>query len=157
MRKGVLEGVLQHIITDIQPNYAALAKQYNCDYRTVKRYYEADMKGNINQLRKRQSSVSPLLCGFEEIIRDKLELSCSASSIYYFIKVATPQSNVIAGIIVKSEFKRRLFELKRPLVFQLKLIWICVNKVDSFFESFFEPNPLSSCFMISDNRQTKTV
>ncbi len=35
--------------------------------------------------------------------------------------------------------------------------WICVNKVDSFFESFFATNPLSSCFMISDNRQTKTV
>ena len=35
--------------------------------------------------------------------------------------------------------------------------WICVNKVDSFFESFFETNPLSSCFMISDNRQTKNV
>lgn len=36
-------------------------------------------------------------------------------------------------------------------------VWICVNKVDSFFESFFATNPLSSCFMISDNRQTKTV
>ncbi|EOJ55701.1 hypothetical protein WMM_02772, partial [Enterococcus faecalis EnGen0364] len=35
MRKDVLEGVLRHIMTDIQPNYAALAKQYNCDYRTV--------------------------------------------------------------------------------------------------------------------------
>lgn len=35
--------------------------------------------------------------------------------------------------------------------------WICVNKVDSFFESLFETNPLSSCFMISDNRQTKNV
>lgn len=63
-----------------------MAKQYNCDYRTVKRYYEAGRKGNIDQLKKRKSSSSPLLSGFEEIIRDKLELSCSASSIYYFIK-----------------------------------------------------------------------
>ena len=81
MRKDVLEGVLRHIMNDIQPNYAALAKQYNCDYRTVKRYYEAGRKGNIDQLKKRKSSSSPLLSGFEEIIRDKLELSCSASSI----------------------------------------------------------------------------
>lgn len=86
MRKDVLEGVLRHIMNDIQPNYAALAKQYNCDYRTVKRYYEAGVEGKIDQVRERQSFVSPLLFGFEEIIRDKLELSCSASSIYYFIK-----------------------------------------------------------------------
>ncbi|MEB7922084.1 IS21 family transposase [Enterococcus faecalis] len=86
MRKDVLEGVLRHIMTDIQPNYAALAKQYNCDYRTVKRYYEAGKRGDIDQVKKRKSSVSPLLDGFEEMIKDKMELSCSASSIYYFIK-----------------------------------------------------------------------
>ncbi|MFP7308962.1 IS21 family transposase, partial [Enterococcus faecalis] len=86
MRKDVLEGVLRHIMTDIQPNYAALAKQYNCDYRTVKRYYESGKKGTIDQVKKRKSSVSPLLDGFEEMIKDKMELSCSASSIYYFIK-----------------------------------------------------------------------
>ncbi|WP_347251234.1 hypothetical protein P8F76_13605 (plasmid) [Enterococcus faecalis] len=84
MRKDVLEGVLRHIMTDIQPNYAALAKQYNCDYRTVKRYYESGKRGDIDQVKKRKSSVSPLLDGFEEMIKDKLELSCSASSIYYF-------------------------------------------------------------------------
>lgn len=44
MRKDVLEGVLRHIMNDIQPNYAAMTKQYNCDYRTVKRYYEAGNK-----------------------------------------------------------------------------------------------------------------
>ena len=73
-------------MTDIQPNYAALAKQYNCDYRTVKHYYEAGKKGIVNQVKKRKSSVSPLLGGFEEMIKEKMELSCSASSIYYFIK-----------------------------------------------------------------------
>lgn len=33
-----------------------------------------------------QSSISPLLGGFEELIKDKKEPSCSASSFYYFIK-----------------------------------------------------------------------
>ncbi len=105
MRKDVLEGVLRHIMNDIQPNYAALAKQYNCDYRTVKRYYEAGRKGNIDQLKKRKSSSSPLLSGFEEIIRDKLELSCSASSIYYFIKkwvtqvVILPSNDIVVTIV----------------------------------------------------------
>ena len=104
MRKDVLEGVLRHIMNDIQPNYAALAKQYNCDYRTVKRYYEAGRKGNIDQLKKRKSSSSPLLSGFEEIIRDKLELSCSASSIYYLKKWVTqvvilPSNDIVVTIV----------------------------------------------------------
>lgn len=73
MRKDVLEGVLRHIMNDIQPNYAALAKQYKCDYWTVKRYYEARMNGNIAEVKKRQDTIPPLLSGFEEIIKDKNE------------------------------------------------------------------------------------
>ncbi|EPR5052049.1 IS21 family transposase, partial [Listeria monocytogenes] len=55
------------------------------DYRTVKRYYEAGLTGDLNKLRERKPSVPPLLHGFEEIIRDKLELNCSAASIFYFL------------------------------------------------------------------------
>ncbi|EAC3439025.1 IS21 family transposase [Listeria monocytogenes] len=62
-----------------------LPKQYNCDYRTVKRYYEAGLTGDLDKLRERKPSVPPLLHGFEEIIRDKLELNCSAASIFYFL------------------------------------------------------------------------
>ncbi|HFL0076305.1 TPA: IS21 family transposase, partial [Listeria monocytogenes] len=54
-------------------------------YRTVKRYYEAGLTGDLNKLRERKPSVPPLLHGFEEIIRDKLELNCSAASIFYFL------------------------------------------------------------------------
>lgn len=85
MRKDVLERVLRHIMNEIHPNFAALAKQYNCDYRTVKRYYEAGLTGDLDKLRERKPSVPPLLHGFEEIIRDKLELNCSAASIFYFL------------------------------------------------------------------------
>lgn len=55
MRKDVLEGVLLHIMNEIHPNFAALAKQYNCDYRTVKRYYEAGLKGDLDKLRERKT------------------------------------------------------------------------------------------------------
>ena len=41
LRKDIYEEVLPFIMTHTKPNYADLAKQYNCDYRTVKRYYEA--------------------------------------------------------------------------------------------------------------------
>ncbi|SES98192.1 hypothetical protein SAMN04487821_12186, partial [Enterococcus malodoratus] len=39
--------------------------------RTVKRYYEAGTKGEVEQIKKRQSSAPLLLSGFEEIIKDK--------------------------------------------------------------------------------------
>ncbi|HDT9679956.1 TPA: IS21 family transposase, partial [Listeria monocytogenes] len=51
----------------------------------VKRYYEAGLTGDLDKLRERKPSVPPLLHGFEEIIRDKLELNCSAASIFYFL------------------------------------------------------------------------
>ncbi|MDT2531994.1 hypothetical protein P7D93_19215, partial [Enterococcus raffinosus] len=43
--------------------------------------------------------------------------------------------------------KKESGELQYPLIDDFYTHWICVNKVDSFFESFFETNPLSSCFM----------
>ena len=43
MRKDIREGVKKHMIDGIKPNYGALAKQYSCDYRTVK----ATVYGNI--------------------------------------------------------------------------------------------------------------
>lgn len=50
MRKTVLEGVLLQIMNEIHPNFAALTKQHNCDYRIVKRYYEDGVTGNISLL-----------------------------------------------------------------------------------------------------------
>ncbi|WP_228076910.1 hypothetical protein [Enterococcus faecalis] len=47
MRKDIYEGVLLNIMNETKPNYAALAKQFNCDYRTVKRYYEAGISKKL--------------------------------------------------------------------------------------------------------------
>ncbi|MEB5883002.1 hypothetical protein MXL84_14060, partial [Enterococcus gallinarum] len=79
IRKEVLhliKFVKKTVAIPIQPNYAAMTKQYNCDYRTVKRYYEAGTKGEVEQIKKRQSSAPLLLSGFEEIIKDKMKPSC---------------------------------------------------------------------------------
>lgn len=40
MRKDIREGMMIYVINEMKPNYAALAKQYECDYRTVKTAYE---------------------------------------------------------------------------------------------------------------------
>lgn len=38
MRSDVREGVQIYIMSDIKPNFTHLAKQFDCDPRTVKRY-----------------------------------------------------------------------------------------------------------------------
>ena len=63
-----------------EPNYAELARRYNCDYRTVKRYFEGD--GSLKERKKNPSKLDK----FKEIIEDKLELGCTYASIYHFIK-----------------------------------------------------------------------
>lgn len=47
MRKDIYEEVLPFIMTHTKPNYAALTKHYNYDYRTVKRYYEAGISNKF--------------------------------------------------------------------------------------------------------------
>lgn len=81
MRKDILERmrILKH--DDIKPNYAELAKQLGCDYRTVKKYYENDIDSN----KKRQQKPS-ILDPYKDIVEDKLQIPCKASDIYHFIK-----------------------------------------------------------------------
>ena len=81
MRKDILERmrILKH--DDIKPNYAELAKQLGCDYRTVKKYYENDIDSN----KKRQQKTS-ILDPYKDIVEDKLQIPCKASDIYHFIK-----------------------------------------------------------------------
>lgn len=86
MRKDIYEGVLLNIMNETKPNYAALAKQFNCDYRTVKRYYEAGISKKRPDLGKRNQNKKTLIDDYTEIIADKLSLGCSSTAIYHFIK-----------------------------------------------------------------------
>ena len=84
MRKDIREGVMIYVINEIKPNYAALAKQYDCDYRTVKNAYE-EAKGETSTptpRKKRPSKLDP----YKEIIQDKVKGHCSAYSIFKFIE-----------------------------------------------------------------------
>lgn len=84
MRKDIREGVMIYVINEIKPNYAALAKQYECDYRTVKSAYkEAKEKGSKPTERKKRPSK---LDSYKDIIQDKIKDQCSAYSIFKFIE-----------------------------------------------------------------------
>ena len=51
MRNDVREGVILHFMSDTKPNFAASAKRFNCDYRTVNRYYELRLENKLDSLK----------------------------------------------------------------------------------------------------------
>ncbi|TLQ20728.1 transposase, partial [Lentilactobacillus parafarraginis] len=78
MRRDLREGVTIYVTENIKPNFAEIARQYNVDYRTVKKAYEEVKAG----LKGRPSLLDP----FKQTIDSKLELNCSAASIFKFIQ-----------------------------------------------------------------------
>ncbi|HFD6541600.1 TPA: IS21 family transposase, partial [Staphylococcus aureus] len=70
-----------------KPNYAELGRQYNCDPRTVKKYYEAGKENELERLKKRQQNKkASKLDPFKEIINKKIELGCTAMAIFKYIE-----------------------------------------------------------------------
>ncbi|MCJ8081458.1 IS21 family transposase [Staphylococcus aureus] len=87
MRHDIYEGVLFYIMKGIKPNYAELGRQYNCDPRTVKKYYEAGKENELERLKKRQQNKkASKLDLFKEIINKKIELGCTAMAIFKYIE-----------------------------------------------------------------------
>ena len=73
---------------NIKPNYAALGREYGCDYRTAKAKYEEELK--IEQGIELDKKVrNHKIDKYKEIIDNKLETipGITAYSIYYFLKV----------------------------------------------------------------------
>ena len=81
MRKDIFERIKLMKQDEIKPNFAEIARIYDCDYRTVKKYYEAD-ESNVLKKRIYPSKLDP----YRQIIQDKLSLGCTAKSIYDFIR-----------------------------------------------------------------------
>lgn len=56
MRKDIYERIQIMKKDDIKPNFSEMARIYNCDYRTIKKYYEEDYQGPLER-RKRPWSL----------------------------------------------------------------------------------------------------
>ena len=80
MRKDIYERMKIMKQGETKPNYAEIARRWNCDYRTVKRYFEQDVVP-IRKITK-PSKLDP----YRTIIEEKVNLGCTGSSIYHFIK-----------------------------------------------------------------------
>lgn len=81
MRMDIYERIKLMKKDKIKINYAKVARQFNCDYRTVKRYFENDDNKAPSKI-SRGSKLDP----YKVIINDKLSLGCTMMSIYRFIR-----------------------------------------------------------------------
>lgn len=83
MRKDILEAMYM-MRKEEKICYATVARQYDCDPRTVKRYFEKEAK-EVSTRKSR--TIKRKTDSFEEIIKDKfLRYHSSAKSIYTFLR-----------------------------------------------------------------------
>lgn len=66
---------------EIEPNYSEIGRRFDCDYRTAKKYYELDDNNDESPKIIRPSKLDD----FRDTIKDKVDLCCTAVSIYKFI------------------------------------------------------------------------
>lgn len=80
--------IKEMIRLNIKPNFAALGREYGCDYRTAKnKYYEEkDLENGIEPNIKQRKHI---IDDFADLVINKLETipGISAYSIYYYLKV----------------------------------------------------------------------
>jgi len=104
MRKDIYEYLKYMEQDNIKPNYAEVARRFNCDYRTVKSYYENKNKGKEGIQRPSK------LDSYKEIINDKLEKGCNFKSIFFFIvkKGYTGKYSILANYCNKHKTEETL-------------------------------------------------
>lgn len=84
MRLDIKEVLHLKKINNESINYAKIAKQYDCDYRTVKKYYN---ERDDNLPLRKPRDVAKVTDGFEEIIKEKYLIDkAPAISIYNLLK-----------------------------------------------------------------------
>ncbi|HBY65969.1 MAG TPA: IS21 family transposase, partial [Acholeplasmataceae bacterium] len=80
MRTDIYEKVSLFKMEKIKPNYKEISRRFDCDARTVKRYYEGGIKERKKQIKPSK------LDDYKDVIESKLDLGVSAMAIYKFIQ-----------------------------------------------------------------------
>ena len=114
---------------NIKPNFAALGREYGCDYRTAKiRYYEELNKEKGMDLKEKIRK--HIVDEYKEIIINKLETipGITAYSIYYFLKIEKGYSGSYESI--KNFVRANKDKRKQPASIRVKPIIGKVAQVD---------------------------
>lgn len=143
-----LELIVKEMVRlSIKPNFSALAKEHDCDYRTIKKKYEIEkLKENGIEIIEKEKNY--LINEYKEIIDYKLETipGIKAMAIYYFIKVEkgyTGSYSTIRDYVSKNKDKR-----KKEAVIRVKPIIGKVGQVD-WKENFKLINKYGEIFIIN--------
>ena len=80
MITDIYEKVSLFKMEKIKPNYKEISRRFDCDARTVKRYYEGGIKERKKQIKPSK------LDDYKDVIESKLDLGVSAMAIYKFIQ-----------------------------------------------------------------------
>ena len=132
---------------NIKPNFAALGREYGCDYRTAKiRYYEElnKEKGIEPEIEIRKHIVDD----YKDIIINKLETipGITAYSIYYFLKVEKDYKGSYESI--KNFVRENKDKRKQPASIRVEPIIGKVAQVD-WKEDFKLTNKNGELFIIN--------
>ena len=77
MRKDIREGVRFYIMNDIKPNFAQMARQYDCDPRTIKKHFEEQQNPELIKPRKPVPEKASKLDPYRTLIDEKVSEGCS--------------------------------------------------------------------------------
>jgi len=82
MRKDIADTIRIIFMKGIKPNFTKIARQYNCDPRTVKRYFTEGKSASTRKPREYTSIIDP----YADLVREKLSAGASAKAIHLFLK-----------------------------------------------------------------------
>ncbi|MGX7023207.1 IS21 family transposase [Pediococcus ethanolidurans] len=71
---------------ELKPNYSLVGRNFDCDRRTAKKYYERALDNDSNEVTKEVTKRPSILDPYKDKIQEKLNIGCSAHAIFYFIK-----------------------------------------------------------------------
>lgn len=143
----MIQTIKELIRLNIKPNFAALGREYGCDYRTAKiRYYEElnKEKGIKPEIKIRKHIIDD----YKDIVINKLETipGITAYSIYYFLRVEKNYKGsyeTIKNFVRENKDKR-----KQPSSIRVKPIIGKVAQVD-WKEDFKLINKTGEVFVIN--------
>lgn len=86
-RKDIREGIAfmfkqKELDNEIKPNYAKIAREHDCDWRTVKKYY---LNKGSSPIKNDIESIPSKLDPYKQIILEKFDNGVPATGIYMFI------------------------------------------------------------------------
>ncbi len=128
-------------LNQLKPNFAELARKYDMDYRTVKKYYEG-YDGKPAHHNKKSK-----LDQFEEVIREKMSyVGAKASAVYFFLTSELDYDGSYSNftyylrkheISSSNKAKNVHVRYETPLGEQLQFDWVeDITMVNKFGETF---------------------